>query len=89
MLTWEIMAAGRVQGVGFRRYAQTCARQCHITGWISNLHDGNVLITATGYREDLEFFCNMLRTGTRYIDVRELQVREQNEMVEYYDFTIR
>lgn len=89
MLTWELRATGRVQYVGFRRFAQTCALRCSLTGWASNQPDGSVLIAASGERANLELFCELLRAGNRFVDVRELVVREQNETVEYDDFTIR
>ena len=33
MLSWEIIARGRVQGVGFRAHARRCAVQCGISGY--------------------------------------------------------
>jgi len=89
MLTWELRATGRVQFVGFRSFARTCALQCSVTGWVSNRSDGSVLIVASGERDRVEQFCGLLRSGNRFVDVRELQIREQNETVEYDDFTIR
>ena len=51
--------------------------------------DGSVLIEATGDRDKLELFCELLRAGNRFVDVRELRIREQDETVVYDDFTIR
>jgi acylphosphatase len=48
-----------------------------------------VLIEATGDRDKLELFCELLRAGNRFVDVRELRIREQDETVVYDDFTIR
>ncbi|HRT60151.1 MAG TPA: acylphosphatase [Candidatus Syntrophosphaera sp.] len=89
MLTWELRATGRVQFVGFRRFARTCALRCSLTGWVRNQGDGSVLIEATGDRNKLELFCELLRAGNRFVDVRELRIREQDETVVYDDFTIR
>jgi len=88
MHSWKIIARGRVQGVGFRHYAQTCARRCGITGYVRNLYDGSVLIEATGDQESLNRFCELLRNANRFIDVRELEITEQEETVMYNDFQI-
>ena len=89
MLTWDVRAIGRVQGVGFRGFARRCALRCGVTGWASNQDDGSVLISASGERVRLELFCDLLRSGNGFVSVRGLSVREQNETVEYDDFTIR
>lgn len=89
MLSWEIRATGRVQGVGFRRFAQICARRSQVTGWASNQYDGSVLVRASGERDRLELFCDLIRAGNGFIDVRGMTVNELNETVEYDDFTIR
>ncbi len=89
MPTWEIRATGRVQGVGFRRFALICARRCQINGWVSNLYDISVLIMASGESDMLKLFCDLLRAGNRFIDVHELMIRNLEETVEYDDFKIR
>ncbi len=89
MLTWEILATGRVQGVGFRRYVQNCARHCRIRGWTRNLRDGNVHIEATGERQDLELFVELVRAGRGFIRVRGLSVKELDKTIDYEDFSIR
>lgn len=47
---------GRVQGVGFRFFAERYARAENIHGWARNLPDGCVEIHAEGERESLERF---------------------------------
>ncbi|MCB5224544.1 MAG: acylphosphatase [Candidatus Cloacimonetes bacterium] len=89
MLTWEILVTGRVQGVGFRRYVQNCARHSRIGGWTRNLRDGSVLIEATGERQDLELFVELVRAGRGFIRVRGLSVNELDNTIDYEDFSIR
>ncbi|NLW19153.1 MAG: acylphosphatase [Candidatus Cloacimonetes bacterium] len=89
MLTWEIVASGRVQGVGFRRFVQSCAQRCQITGWTKNLHDGNVQIEATGERRNLAFFLEHVRSGRGFIRVDELSVKELDKTINYEYFNIR
>jgi acylphosphatase len=89
MLTWQLTAHGYVQGVGFRRFAQKCAWRCGISGYARNQYDGSVSIRATGSREALDLYCDLLRAGTRFIEVRQLEITELEETVEYDDFEIR
>jgi len=83
------VASGRVQGVGFRRFVQSCAQRCQITGWTKNLHDGNVQIEATGERRNLAFFLEHVRSGRGFIRVDELSVKELDKTINYEYFNIR
>lgn len=89
MLSWEIIARGRVQGVGFRAHAHRCAVQCSIRGYAKNLWDGSVHIHASGDQAALETFCSLLRSGHHHIVVQDLQVTEVTHAVDYDDFEIR
>ena len=40
MLTWHIHIAGQVQGVGFRPFVYTLAKQFGLKGWVNNTLDG-------------------------------------------------
>ena len=55
---------GRVQGVGFRDYAETRARSLGLTGFVRNLSDGrSVEVVAEGQRHDLEHLVDYLHRG--------------------------
>jgi acylphosphatase len=55
---------GRVQGVGFRDYVKTCARELGLVGYVCNLADGrSVEVIAEGSRQDLERLADDLRRG--------------------------
>lgn len=45
---------GHVQGVGFRAYVLERTSRFAVTGWVRNLFNGNVEVTAEGSRSELE-----------------------------------
>ena len=55
--------SGRVQGVGFRYFAQSAAGREGVHGWIRNLPDGGVEALAEGDAESLERFERAIRHG--------------------------
>jgi len=56
---------GNVQGVGYRYFAMSAAKELGLTGWVRNLSDGNVQVVAEGKRDSLETFLARLRQGPR------------------------
>ena len=45
---WSMQFYGKVQFVGFRYTARLLARELELSGWVSNLPDGSVLLEAQG-----------------------------------------
>jgi acylphosphatase len=74
---------GRVQGVGFRYFAQREAEQLGVRGYTRNLDDGRVEVYAVGTAEQLADFAGRLWTGPHFSDVRG--VEEQEAAVQQYD----
>lgn len=54
---------GRVQGVGFRFFAERQARECGVRGWVRNRSDGAVEVLAIAAPEALERFRRQLQLG--------------------------
>ena len=52
----RFLVSGRVQGVGFRVFAQDVARQEGLNGFVRNLEDGRVEVLAEGELDSLERF---------------------------------
>ena len=71
---WYI--AGRVQGVGFRYFAQRRALEIGLLGWARNLEDGQVEVYAFGTDQQLDEFRGALHTGPRLADVRHVEELE-------------
>jgi acylphosphatase len=76
------LVRGRVQGVGFRDYAQRVATTYGLTGYVRNLDDGRVEVYAAGPAEKLSDLSAALRRGPRMAEVRGLE--EQEAEVRHY-----
>jgi acylphosphatase len=59
----RFLISGRVQGVGFRWFAESAAAREGLHGWIRNLPDGRVEAQAEGDAESIERFERALRQG--------------------------
>jgi acylphosphatase len=55
--------AGRVQGVGFRFFAERAAREAGVTGWVRNRSDGSVETVVEGNPEAVARYLERLRAG--------------------------
>ena len=73
---------GRVQGVGYRYFAQRAAVELGLTGYTRNLDDGRVEVYAVGPVAKLSELAGMLHRGPRWGDVRG--VEEQEAAVQEY-----
>jgi acylphosphatase len=73
---------GRVQGVGFRYFAQRAAAELGVSGFARNLDDGRVEVYAVGTPEQLADLAGRLWTGPRFAEVRG--VEEQEAAVQQY-----
>jgi acylphosphatase len=71
---WHI--SGRVQGVGYRYFAQRAASALGLSGYARNLDDGRVEVYASGQAEALSEFSARLREGPRWADVRGVEEQE-------------
>ena len=74
---------GRVQGVGYRYFAQRHAAELSLTGYARNLDDGRVEVYAVGAPEQLAELAGRLWKGPRFADVRG--VEESEAAVQQYD----
>ena len=59
----RFLVSGRVQGVGFRYFAQDAARREGLHGHVSNRDDGTVEALAEGEAEAVDRFEMALRRG--------------------------
>ena len=66
---------GRVQGVGYRYFAQSAGTRLQLTGWTRNLDDGRVEVFAQGPAEKLTEFEGLLWKGPRWAEVRGVEMK--------------
>ena len=76
-LARRYLISGRVQGVGFRVFARTTAGREGLHGWVRNLPDGRVEISAEGEAEALERFERHVRHGPPGAKVDHVDATEE------------
>lgn len=72
---------GRVQGVGYRYFAQHSAQELGLTGYARNLDDGRVEVYAAGPPDKLAELAPLLHRGPRWADVRGVEEQEATVQV--------
>jgi acylphosphatase len=69
----HIVVHGEVQGVGFRFFTQTQARQLELRGWCRNLLNGVVEILVIGKNDAIQEFLKSVSKGPEFSQVDYLQ----------------
>lgn len=85
--TWGLWIEGKVQGVGYRRFAQKVALRSGLSGWTRNLGDGRVEVRVNASKEKLDGFVNELRKGPLHGEVKSIRV-EKAPPETFFDFSI-
>lgn len=80
---------GRVQGVSFRYNTTRRAVELGITGWVRNLPDRTVEVTAEGDDEAMEKLVAYLKVGPTGAHVTTTDIKWLKASGEFTDFTIR
>jgi len=79
---------GSVQGVGFRFFVIQCAEELGLTGWVRNLWDSRVEVTAEGPRDSLEILLKYLQEGPRNASVSRVSTEWQPATYEFTNFNV-
>jgi acylphosphatase len=80
---------GRVQGVGFRAYTALNARRFGIRGWVRNLENGQVELTAEGPEKAMSVFQAKVRKGPRGSKVEKVDEGQPDRKEILGEFKIR
>ena len=87
MKTVRLTITGKVQGVFYRATAKDVADLTGVKGWVKNLPDKNVEVTATASEEALQKFIKWCKQGPPKARVDEVIV-EELELQEFNGFRI-
>jgi acylphosphatase len=85
----SLTLTGRVQGVGFRYYAQETAEALGVTGWVRNGWDRTVEVEAQADEDTLALFCERLREGPPLSRVADFNKREIPVLAGEASFEVR
>ena len=89
MIQYNIVVKGRVQGVGFRHFAQRHAKVFHLKGWAANAADGSVQLCVQGDKEEIDTFVDYLRIGSTRSNVTQVLVSSSAISEIYSEFAMR
>jgi acylphosphatase len=89
MKRYHLYISGRVQGVGFRWYAQRIGEKIGVYGWVRNLADGRVEIVVEGEDRKIDEFIEELKEGYLGINIKEIEKIEEVYKGEFQKFEIR
>ena len=84
----HVYYSGRVQGVGFRFTAQRIAEELGVCGWVCNLDDDRVEISAEASEDKLnDFLAQISSAFSRYI--KDTKVIWEPATGEFRDFGVK
>ncbi len=83
------IARGRVQGVGYRHFVETCARATGVHGYVKNLPDGSVEMVAESSPASLSDFIRYAHARDNPgIQVEQIDVSPGPATGEYRGFRV-
>lgn len=88
LAAFHAKVSGRVQGVFFRAFVSQHARELGLTGWVRNLPEGSVEVTAEGERTGLEKLAHMVRQGPPASSVTNVEIHWAEYTGKYAGFGI-
>ena len=86
---FNLLISGQVQGVGYRISARNVAEGLGLTGWVRNIANGRVEITAEGDIVLLEQFVTWSKQGPNYAQVHNVEIKQLSATGEFKGFFIR
>lgn len=84
----HLLISGMVQGVNFRYYCRREALRHGVNGWVRNLDDGRVEVTAEDEETALGGFVEWCRHGPPYSSVTDVEATYSEATGEFNSFDI-
>ncbi len=85
---YDIIFAGRVQGVFFRATAQEIARRYDVTGWVRNERGGSVRCVIEGEADELDRFVNAIQLA-KQANIDNTDIARLEPTGEFDGFSVR
>jgi acylphosphatase len=74
-----LTVTGRVQGVGYRMWAERTASALGIRGWVRNRGDGSVELLAIGEDDAVAKLLKACEQGPRHADVSGISISDAED----------
>jgi acylphosphatase len=72
----KVIIRGRVQGVGYRDWAERQAQSLGLSGYVRNRRDGSVELVVAGSADRIELMLNLCRQGPRLAQVQDVETAD-------------
>jgi acylphosphatase len=85
---YNITVKGKVQRVSYRFCTHAQALKCNLTGYVKNLHNGDVFIEAEGKEDDINKLIEWCYVGSPRSQVKEV-IAEEGEVKSFETFEVK
>jgi acylphosphatase len=85
----HVYVSGDVQGVGYRAFAQECADELGLVGWVRNLPDGRVEAEIEGPADHVADLLEKMKHGPGLARVRKIEVSQERPLESEHRFGVR
>ncbi len=89
MASAHMVISGLVQGVGYRWFVMRKAQEYNLTGYVSNLYNGDVEVEVEGHRPMILDFARELEVGPRSGHVTDMKIDWGQYRGEYKNFDVK
>ena len=87
--TYNLLLSGRVQGVGFRYFAEVRASRYNIKGYVRNIYDNKVEIVCQGDPDNLDKFIIEVKNGPSFSHITNVEMEEIIDAPVYDVFEVK
>ncbi|MCD6018604.1 MAG: acyP [Bacteroidetes bacterium] len=85
---YNITVKGKVQRVSYRFCTHAQALKCNLTGYVKNLHNGDVFIEAEGNEDDINKLIEWCYVGSPLSNVKEV-IAEEGDVKNFETFEVK